>query len=51
MTGGKVEGAVDSTTAEDPALQALIEQVRAARADRTQLDIRGGGTKACNLSV
>ncbi|MGI9152899.1 MAG: FAD-binding protein, partial [Rubrivivax sp.] len=32
--------------ATDPALQALTEQVRAARADRTVLDIRGGGTKA-----
>ena len=31
--------------ATDPALQALIEQVRAARADGTVLDIRGGGTK------
>jgi glycolate oxidase FAD binding subunit len=29
----------------DPALQRLIEQVRAARADGTVLDIRGGGTK------
>jgi glycolate oxidase FAD binding subunit len=46
MTGGEVEGAVDSTKAADPALQALIEQVRAARADGTRLDIRGGGTKA-----
>jgi glycolate oxidase FAD binding subunit len=45
MTGGEVEGAVDSTKAADPALQTLIEQVRAARADGTQLDIRGGGTK------
>ncbi|MFM8767859.1 MAG: glycolate oxidase subunit GlcE, partial [Rubrivivax sp.] len=32
--------------AADPALRALIEQVRAARADGTVLDIRGGGTKA-----
>ena len=31
--------------ATDPALHALIEQVRAARADGTGLDIRGGGTK------
>jgi len=31
--------------AADPALRALIEQVRAARADGTVLDIRGGGTK------
>ena len=31
--------------AADPALHALIEQVRAARADGTVLDIRGGGTK------
>jgi glycolate oxidase FAD binding subunit len=32
--------------ATDPALRALTEQVRAARADGTLLDIRGGGTKA-----
>jgi glycolate oxidase FAD binding subunit len=32
--------------AADPALQALVERVRAARADGTALDIRGGGTKA-----
>ena len=32
--------------ADDPALQALIEQVRAARASKTALDIRGGNTKA-----
>ena len=32
--------------ATDPALQALTEQVRAARADGNGLDIRGGGTKA-----
>ena len=31
--------------ATDPALHTLIEQVRAARADGTGLDIRGGGTK------
>jgi glycolate oxidase FAD binding subunit len=30
----------------DPALQALIDQVRAARAQRRALEIRGGGTKA-----
>ena len=30
----------------DPALQRLIDQVLAARADGTLLDIRGGGTKA-----
>lgn len=30
----------------DPALRRLVEQVRAARADATTLDIRGGGTKA-----
>ena len=30
----------------DPALQALIDRVLAARADKTTLDIRGGGTKA-----
>jgi FAD/FMN-containing dehydrogenase len=30
----------------DPALQALIEQVRAARAEQRALEIRGGGTKA-----
>jgi len=30
----------------DPALQALVERVRAARADKTPLDIRGGHTKA-----
>ena len=34
------------TDGADPALQRLIEQVRAARADGTMLDIRGGGTKA-----
>lgn len=33
-------------TATDPALQALIDQVRTARAQRRALDIRGGGTKA-----
>ena len=33
------------TDVADPALQRLIEQVRAARADGTVLDIRGGGTK------
>ena len=32
-------------TATDPALQALVEQVRQARADGQPLDIRGGGTK------
>jgi glycolate oxidase FAD binding subunit len=31
---------------DDPALRDLIERVRAARADGTTLDIRGGGTKA-----
>ena len=31
---------------EDPALQALIEQVRAARASQTALNITGGNTKA-----
>ena len=30
----------------DPALRDLIDRVRAARADGTALDIRGGGTKA-----
>ncbi|NWG76150.1 MAG: FAD-binding protein, partial [Rubrivivax sp.] len=30
----------------DPALQALIDQIRAARAERRALEIRGGGTKA-----
>jgi glycolate oxidase FAD binding subunit len=30
----------------DPALAAIIEQVQAARAAKTPLDIRGGGTKA-----
>lgn len=30
----------------DPALQALIDQVRAARAEHRALEIRGGGTKA-----
>ena len=34
------------TDVADPALQRLIEQVRAARPDGTSLDIRGGGTKA-----
>ena len=34
------------TDVADPALQRLIEQVRAARSDGTSLDIRGGGTKA-----
>jgi glycolate oxidase FAD binding subunit len=33
------------TDVADPALQRLIEQVRAARSDGTSLDIRGGGTK------
>ncbi len=33
-------------SATDPALDALIERVRAARADKTTLDIRGGHTKA-----
>lgn len=33
-------------TTEDPALDALIEQVQAARAAGTKLDIRGGGSKA-----
>ncbi len=42
MEGVEVDGAV----AADPALQRLIEQVRAARAEGTVLDIRGGGTKA-----
>jgi glycolate oxidase FAD binding subunit len=31
---------------DDPALRGLIDRVRAARADGTALDIRGGGTKA-----
>jgi glycolate oxidase FAD binding subunit len=30
----------------DPALAAIVEQVQAARAAKTPLDIRGGGTKA-----
>ena len=30
----------------DPALQALVDRVQAARADRTPLHIRGGGSKA-----
>ena len=30
----------------DPALERLIDQVRAARDRKTALDIRGGGTKA-----
>jgi glycolate oxidase FAD binding subunit len=34
------------TPAEDPALAAIIEQVQAARAAKTALDIRGGSTKA-----
>ena len=34
------------TEVADPALQRLIDRVRAARADGTTLDIRGGGTKA-----
>jgi glycolate oxidase FAD binding subunit len=33
------------TDVADPALQWLIDRVRAARADGTALDIRGGGTK------
>ena len=33
-------------TSTDPALHALIENVRAARADQTPLDIRGASTKA-----
>ncbi len=32
-------------TAQDPALQRLVEQVQAARADKAALNIRGGGTK------
>jgi glycolate oxidase FAD binding subunit len=32
--------------ANDPALAAIVEQVQAARAAKTALDIRGGGTKA-----
>jgi glycolate oxidase FAD binding subunit len=32
-------------TLDDPALQSLIDRVRAARADRTALAIRGGGSK------
>ena len=32
--------------ADDPALQALIDQVQAARASKTALNITGGGTKA-----
>jgi glycolate oxidase FAD binding subunit len=38
--GGKGEGACD------PALRELIDRVRAACADGTSLDVRGGGTKA-----
>jgi glycolate oxidase FAD binding subunit len=34
-----------ATTATDPALRAMIDQVQAARVDRQQLCIRGGGTK------
>ena len=33
-------------TIDDPALQSLIARVRAARADRTPLAIRGGGSKS-----
>ena len=33
-------------TDHDPALQALVDRVQAARADRTPLHIRGGGSKA-----
>ena len=36
----------DTDTDTDPALQALIDRVRAARAAGTALDICGGGTKA-----
>jgi len=35
----------DSASAAEPALARLVEQVRAAAADATALDIRGGGTK------
>ncbi len=34
------------TPADDTALAAIVEQVQAARAAKTPLDIRGGGTKA-----
>lgn len=37
---------VDLPPVTDPALQRLIERVRAARAAKTPLDIRGGGSKA-----
>ncbi|MBI5259180.1 MAG: glycolate oxidase subunit GlcE [Burkholderiales bacterium] len=37
-------GALDAVA--DPALQALIDRVQAARGTNTALDIRGGGTKA-----
>ena len=37
---------VAAAPAADPALQALVDRVRAARADQTTLDIRGGNTKA-----
>ena len=37
--------------ADDPALRALIDRVRAARADGTPLDIRGAGTKAWHGGV
>jgi len=35
-----------SATTDSPALSRLVDQVRAAMADNTLLDIRGGGTKA-----
>ncbi len=35
-----------ATTAHDAAMQDLIDQLQAARATKTPLDIRGGGTKA-----
>lgn len=38
--------AAASTAPHGPALTALIEQVQAARADRTTLAVRGGGSKA-----
>ena len=37
--------------ATDPALRALTEQVRAARADGTLLDIRGGGTNIIRIVI
>jgi glycolate oxidase FAD binding subunit len=40
------DGAGHDAQLDDPAMRELIDRVRAARADGTRLDIRGGATKA-----